>query len=136
MIVTVSDILENDKDVRGSTAVIYLGDVPSQEGSNKFSATDEPFITVELDSTEPHDTKSGVSTLDVGEVTVRSFHSERRDALALSKLVRTALDRYSGTIEGETVQSIRFNSEATDYQVIDNKLFQFVEQDYSVRLKR
>ena len=59
-----------------------------------------PFIVYVLDSTDPSDTKSGVSTLDTAIYDVIVVSASYSEMATISDQVRAALDRYAGTVSG------------------------------------
>ena len=92
-----------------------------------------PFIVYVLDSTDPSDTKSGVSTLDTAIYDVIVVSSSYSEMATISDQVRAALDRYAGTVSGVEVQSIQLNNIDTDY---DQDSARYMSgQDFSIRIK-
>jgi hypothetical protein len=125
----VIDILRNDATTIALTTATRI--YPSQRSQQSGL----PAITVKVINNDPSDTKSGVSGLDQVEVEVISYGETYSSALAVSKAVRTALDRTSGTYNGEVIQSIRFLDQFTDYEEINNKPIHYIEQNFKVRVK-
>lgn len=78
-----------------------------------------PYIVYEQISNDPTNDKDGVSTLDVVNFDVEIFTKTPQTIATLSGYVRDALDRYSGTVEGEIIQSITFMSEGSGYSDTD-----------------
>ena len=92
-----------------------------------------PFIVYVLDSTQPSDTKSGVSTLDTARYEIIVVSSSYSEMATISDQVRAALDRYDGTVSGVEVQSIQLNNIDTDY---DQDSARYMSgQDFSIRIK-
>lgn len=97
--------------------------------------TTYPFLVYRLTGNVPTDTKEGVSKLDVVQVTIEIYANTYTSKADIAEAVRTALDRYSGTIEGVVIDSIRF-SNARNYDMnFDEHIF-ISEQIYEVRQKR
>ena len=106
------------------------GRIYPQIGPQNASA---PFIVYVLDSTDPSDTKSGVSTLDTAIYDVIVVSSSYSEMATISDQVRAALDRYAGTVSGVEVQSIQLNNIDTDY---DQDSARYMSgQDFSIRIK-
>lgn len=93
-----------------------------------------PFCVYELESTEPSDTKSGVSTLDTLSYSLSVVTGGYSDLATLVTQVRTALDRYSGDANGVTVQSLRVTNVATGYDQEAQKYIGTISFDIRVRL--
>ena len=92
-----------------------------------------PFIVYVLDSTDPSDTKSGVSTLDTAIYDVIVVSSSYSEMATISDQVRSALDRYAGTVSGVEVQSIQLNNIDTDY---DQDSARYMSgMDFNIRIK-
>ena len=92
-----------------------------------------PFIVYVLDSTDPSDTKSGVSTLDTAIYDVIVVSSSYSEMATISDQVRAALDRYAGTVSGVEVQSIQLNNIDTDY---DQDSARYMSgMDFNIRIK-
>jgi len=103
----VYNILSNDANVTGITSRIY----PIIGAEN----TVFPFITMRVESTTPHDTKSGPSTVDHYFVDIDCYDIDDGTASGYSTVsdlalyVRSALDRVvPATYEGISVQGSRF----------------------------
>ena len=67
-----------------------------------------PFVVYVLQDTSPSDTKSGVSTLDEVRYDIVVASETYAEASDLTEKIRTALDRYSGTVAGVVIDSIQF----------------------------
>ena len=67
-----------------------------------------PFIVYVLQDTSPSDTKSGVSTLDEVRYDIVVASETYAEASDLTNKIRTALDRYTGTVAGVVIDSIQF----------------------------
>ena len=130
----VIDILRNNANVgarvggTGANARVYPVHRPQKEPL--------PAVTIATEDIEPSDTKSGVSALDRLEVRVISYASTYDIARLLAEDCRNAIDRVSGTFNGQQIQSIRFLDSFDDVEEIENSLVYFVEQNYNVRLIR
>ena len=67
-----------------------------------------PFVVYVLQNVDPSDTKSGVSTLDEVRYDIIVASENYAQASDLTGKIRTALDRYSGTVAGVVIDSIQF----------------------------
>jgi hypothetical protein len=94
-----------------------------------------PFIVYRLTGNLPSDTKEGASILDVVEATVEMYSKTYTQAQDIAGAVRTALDRYSGTVSGVEIDSIRFAAAASMPMVFDEHIY-IVEHTYNIREKR
>ena len=93
-----------------------------------------PFIVYVLDSTDPSDTKSGVSTLDTAIYDVIVVSSSYSEMATISDQVRAALDRYAGTVSGVEVQSIQLNNIDTDYDQDSARYMSGMDFNISIKL--
>jgi hypothetical protein len=94
-----------------------------------------PFAVYTITSTQPSDSKDGASVLDDVEFTVMLYASTYAGVQDISEKVRTALDRYTGTVESVSVQSIRFLDTRSAQMEFDKHIF-IVNQAYSARINR
>lgn len=92
-----------------------------------------PFVVYVLQDTSPSDTKSGVSTLDEVRYDIVVASESYAEASDLTNKIRTALDRYTGTVSGVVIDSIQFidldvdNDPATETYVTSS--------EYIIRVK-
>lgn len=92
-----------------------------------------PFIVYVLQDTSPSDTKSGVSTLDEVRYDIVVASETYAEASDITNKIRTALDRYTGTVSGVVIDSIQFidldvdNDPATETYVTSS--------EYIIRVK-
>jgi phytoene dehydrogenase-like protein len=94
-----------------------------------------PFVVYRLTNNLPSDTKEGPSVLDTAQVTVEAYAATYDAAINVAENVRTALDRYSGTIESIVIDSIRFSNSQSFDMNFDEHIY-VIEQTYEVRQKR
>jgi len=93
-----------------------------------------PFVVYVLQDTSPSDTKSGVSTLDEVRYDIVVASETYAEASDLTNKIRTALDRYTGTVAGVVIDSIQFidldadNDPGTETYVTSS--------EYIIRIKR
>ena len=93
-----------------------------------------PFVVYVLQDTSPSDTKSGVSTLDEVRYDIVVASETYAEASDLTNKIRTALDRYTGTVESVVIDSIQFidldadNDPGTETYVTSS--------EYIIRVKR
>lgn len=93
-----------------------------------------PFLVYTVVLTSPNDTKDGVSDLDVIRIQVSVFSNTYANAQTLAGSVRTALDRYSGTIQSVVIDSINFEGETDLYD--EEAQVHHKALDFSIREKR
>ena len=99
-----------------------------------------PYIVFQKLQTKPTDTKEGVSKLDKILVQVDCYSNNYDNAHSLAAAVRTALDRYTGTINGHVVDRIIFSNDSSgspqDVPTSTGSMIYWASQDYEIRLKR
>lgn len=99
-----------------------------------------PYVVFQKLSTSPTDTKEGVSKLDKLLVQVDCYSNNYDNAHALAAAVRTALDRYAGTVNGHVVDKIIFSNDSSgspqDVPTSTGSMIYWASQDYEIRLKR
>ena len=94
-----------------------------------------PFVVYQIEGTTPSDTKDGVSKMDMVDFAVMAYAKSYTSAQDIASACRTALDRYSGTMQGVAVDSIIFKDQQSAQMNADEKVFA-VMQAYSLRQKR
>ena len=93
-----------------------------------------PFVVYLLTNVGPSDTKSGVSTLDEVRYDIVVAAETYAAAADLTEKVRTAIDRYSGTVAGVDIDSVQFQSLDADN---DPATETFVtSSEYIIRVKQ
>jgi len=122
----IHSILEADSGVTALTTNISHG-LMNQE-------TNMPFITFLVYDVEPNETKDDVSRLDEVYLSVSAVSKDNLNALNIGAAIRTALDDYSGTIDGETIQRISFLKHR-DAWINTSKAFQ-VTMEFQIFLER
>ena len=99
-----------------------------------------PYIVFQKLQTKPTDTKEGVSKLDKILVQVDCYSNNYDNTHSLAAAVRTALDRYTGTINGHVVDKIIFSNDSSgppqDVPTATGSMIYWASQDYEIRLKR
>ena len=70
-----------------------------------------PYITYQVVSDEPNNTKNGISTYDYVTVQISLYSTSYSTLIALSGKVRGALDYVSGTFQGVDVDKIFFQNQ-------------------------
>jgi len=93
-----------------------------------------PFVVYLINDITPSDTKSGVSTLDEVRYDIIVASESYAEASDLTNKIRTALDRYSGTVSGVVIDSIQF----TDLDVNNDPGTEtyLTSSEYIIRVKR
>lgn len=92
------------------------------------------YVVIHLIGITPENDKDGPSKLDQARVQVNSFHTEKATGDTLAALIRTALDRYRGSIGGFSIDKIVFQDARSDFDYEHNQYE--VMQDFIVRQKR
>ena len=133
----VFDILFNDSDVRS---------LISESGSNPriFPSRYDfpsnvllPYITYQVVSDEPNNTKNGVSTYDYVTVQISIYDLRYSSLVELAGKVRTALDYTSGTFRSVVVDKIFFeNQNETFDDSAGEQGFYGIAQDYRFNINR
>ena len=94
-----------------------------------------PFVVYTTTDTEPTMTKDGSSPLDVITVQIDMYANDFDTNTSLAGAIRSTLDFYTGTINGQAIQRITLmNNSDGDYNE-DLGVF-YLSQDYQIRLKR
>lgn len=99
-----------------------------------------PYVVFQKLRTSPTDTKEGTSPLDKLLVQVDCYSNNYDNAHALAAAVRTALDRYAGTVNGHVIDKIIFSNDSDgspqDVPTSTGSMIYWASQDYEIRLKR
>lgn len=74
------------------------------------------YVVFYRNTTTPHDTKTGRSTLDTAVIQINCFDVSAESVADLAEKVRGNLDRVSGTFNGIKVQSIQFTNEVSLFE--------------------
>ena len=120
-------ILTSDSDVNAIVSTRVYPQIAAQGAAF-------PFVVYVLQDTSPSDTKSGVSTLDEIRYDIVVASETYAEASDLTNKIRTALDRYTGTVAGVVIDSIQFidldadNDPGTETYVTSS--------EYIIRIKR
>ena len=126
-------ILSNDSSVSSTVGTRIF---PSRyiDESGKYQL---PFISYQVISVEPNNTKNGVSTYDYTTAQINIVGNSYNDVITLAPNVRTALDYTSGTYEGVVVDKIFFENsvEVFDENAGSVGLYQ-ISQDYRFNINR
>ena len=126
-------ILSNDSSVSSSVGTrIFPSRYIDESGNYQL-----PFISYQVVSVEPNNTKNGVSTYDYTTAQINIVGNSYNDVITLAQNVRTALDYTSGTYEGVVVDKIFFENsvEVFDENAGSVGLYQ-ISQDYRFNINR
>jgi len=93
-----------------------------------------PFVVYVINDITPSDTKSGVSTLDEVRYEILAVAENYAESADLNEKIRTALDRYTGTVAGVVIDSIQFTELDTDYDIASETYI--ANSEYIIRVKR
>ena len=94
-----------------------------------------PYIVYQRVTTQPTDIKDGGSPLDSARFQVDVYASSKSTCEAIAANVRTALDRYNGTIESVVIQSIKFLDHQDGPYEEELRVFRVI-QEYEIREQR
>ena len=133
----VFDILRSDSDV--ITLVSESGTNPRIIPSRYDFPTNVllPYITYQIVSDEPNNTKNGVSTYDYVTVQISIYDIKYGNMIDLASKVRTALDYTSGTFRGVVVNKIFFENQNDLFDdSAGEQGFYGVAQDYRFNINR
>jgi hypothetical protein len=96
-----------------------------------------PYITYQVVSDEPNNTKNGVSQYDYVTVQINIYSNRYSNMIDLAGKVRTALDYTSGTFRGVVVDKIFFQNQN---ELFDDSAgeqgFYGITQDYRFNINR
>jgi len=120
-------ILTSDSDINAIVGSRVYPQIAAQGASF-------PFIVYLLDDLEPSDTKSGVSTLDEVRYEIVAAAETYAVLADLTEKIRTALDRYTGTVAGVVIDSIQFTD--LDTANDDNNEVFVSSSEFIIRVKR
>ena len=120
-------ILTDDSDVSAIVGTRVYPQVAAQGAAF-------PFIVYVLQDTSPSDTKSGVSTLDEVRYDIVVASETYAEASDLTNKIRTALDRYTGTVAGVVIDSIQFQDIDADNDPGTETYL--TSSEYIIRVKR
>lgn len=110
-------------------------------GVNPKTSNKEFWIIFTRNGTIPSDTKgdetsSGKSYLDTASISINIYGNQAQKVGDISKAVRAALDRRSGTFGGCVIQSIQYKSQTSMFSYVseltEEGLYQ-VNQTYDCR---
>ena len=133
----VFEILFNDSNVR--TLISESGSNPRIFPSRYDFPSNVllPYITYQVVSDEPNNTKNGVSTYDYVTVQISIYDLRYSTLVDLAGKVRTALDYTSGTFRGVVVDKIFFeNQNETFDDSAGEQGFYGIAQDYRFNINR
>jgi hypothetical protein len=96
-----------------------------------------PYITYQMISDIPNNTKNGVSQYDYVTVQISIYDNVYSDLVTLAGYVRTALDYTSGTFSGVVVDKIFYDSQDELYDDSAGSIgFYGIRQDYRFNINR
>jgi len=93
--------------------------------------TATPFIVFNIEGVDHTFTKSGVSTIDTFRIDIDCYADTLAAAETLKNQVRTALDNYTGTINGVVVDGCHYQDQEPDQ---DLDLTPFWSIDFQMRV--
>jgi hypothetical protein len=90
-----------------------------------------PFLIYTIENVTPLQIKDGVSPIDEITLNIDIYSEYDKECNEIADIVRTLLERYSGTVETQIIQSIRFELQYSTFDVT-SKLFN-ISQNYIIR---
>jgi hypothetical protein len=78
---------------------------------------DYPLIVFSNPSSQPVPTKDSASVLDLHDIQIDIYSTTALEAGSVSSLVRSLLDRYTGTIEGHNIQGIQLRGTQMSFEI-------------------
>ena len=94
-----------------------------------------PFVVYTITNSLPVDYKDGQSNLEEITLQVDVYTQSYDDTQDLANLIRNRLDRFTGTVEGVEVQTIKYVS--SDSQVYNAELSVYwMSIDFMINMKR
>jgi hypothetical protein len=94
-----------------------------------------PFVVYTITNSLPVDYKDGQSNLEEITLQVDVYTQSYDDTQDLANLIRNRLDRFTGTVEGVEVQTIKYVS--SDSQVFNAELSVYwMSIDFIINMKR
>lgn len=94
-----------------------------------------PFVVYTIVNSLPVDFKDGQSNLEEITLQIDVYTQSYDDTQDLSNLIRNRLDRFTGTVEGIDVQTIKYMS--SDSQVFNAELSVYwMSIDFMAKMKR
>jgi hypothetical protein len=94
-----------------------------------------PFVVYTITNSLPVDFKDGQSNLEEITLQIDVYTQSYDDTQDLANLIRNRLDRFTGTVEGVEVQTIKYVS--SDSQVFNAELSVYwMSIDFMINMKR
>lgn len=122
--IAIFNLLANDADVSALTSNRIFPAVTAKNATM-------PFVTYDVVTIAPNDTKTGVSKLDDVDVEIVCHAQTYSAASNLATVARAALDRATVTLDAITVDSIQFQT--GDVEVVDKPRKFMVVLEFKVR---
>ena len=91
-----------------------------------------PLVTFRTIQRLPSPAKDTVSKLDTYDVEINCYHHDYTSLCSLVAAIRTALDRYYGTVAGVNVQHCVYEN-GTEGYIEDGNYF-FMQENYKIRV--
>ena len=96
--------------------------------------TVEPFITYQIISIVSRKNKDRDVKLDIVRIQINVFSKDYEELNNITDAVRSALEYFSGTVEGEEIEIIIFEDQNDLF--VENSEVYHIEQDYFLRIKK
>lgn len=92
-----------------------------------------PAIVYRITEKEPQDTKDGVIG-SIDTLTIDIYHNRAEETIDIADVVRTALDRYRGTVQSVVIDRTIYEGESDEILIPELALFH-LSQTYRIRVK-
>jgi hypothetical protein len=124
------EILIADATVSGMVGdKVYLDEAPQGK--------ELPYIIIEEDDTDPHDSSDGESAIDYDRIRVFPYHTDQTGLRTLATAIRQAIERKAnGTYRTVNFDYSRFLNQSSFKERIDNREAYAKDQEYEVRIVR
>ncbi len=93
-----------------------------------------PAVFYQVLDNDPNDSKYGSSRLDEKRVQLTCYSDTYKESENVMYAVRLALDRYSGTVNDQKIQSIQFLTERDAYS--ESGEVSGIQMDFKIRVAR
>lgn len=124
------DILLSDATVTGIVEQkVFLYEVPQ--------GVQVPYIVIEDDDSDPHDSDGGASAIDYGRIRVFPYHDNQTNLITLATAIREAIEgKAAGTYKTVNFDYARFINQSGFKEEIENREAYAKDQEYEVRVIR
>lgn len=120
--------LITDAAITGICGLNIFPDIAPQNGTY-------PFVVYTMISSTPVDFKDGQSNLEEIDVQLDIYGNNYDTIMDLNNKIRNRLDRFSGIVEGVSVQTITYKGSDSNVYNADINVY-WTSSDYNAKMKR